>query len=178
MIKIYNCHASFQHDNENFALEEIRLQIHNAIKEMDCKLLSLQCVSSEKARGDAIFRDDYIFEFDYQLQVNDPDNIDINNMLDAVDNSFIKSVIPMRVRDLFQQKKALRLMTPVGYVQLSASQINTILTHNISKFYAHAGCVGAAMKLDIVELFDYELIKEEFHSDSDTNEYLVGYCCQ
>ena len=58
------------------------------------------------------------------------------------------------VKDLLKEGKAIDLMTPGGFVYLSADQVD--------------------MPMDISELLGYELVRGSYNEKTDVNEYLVG----
>lgn len=78
------------------------------------------------------------------------------------------------VKDLVKEGKAINLMTPGGFVYLSADQVEMISRGDITEINSNSGFRGSDMPMDISELLGYELVRGSYNEKTDVNEYLVG----
>lgn len=77
------------------------------------------------------------------------------------------------VGEIIKNEKAVELMTPRGFIHLSAKQAKNILAGNIKEINANAGCRGYNMPMDVDELLSFKIVRGGYNPDTDTNEFLV-----
>lgn len=82
-------------------------------------------------------------------------------------------MMKITVKELMEEKKAVDLMTPGGFVYLTAEQVNNILEEKITEINSNAGVRGCNMPMDIEELLSYKIVRGGYNPETDANEYLV-----
>ena len=85
---LYKCTAYYQNDNQPIAEAEIQRQIME-LSETNPEaytLESFKCVSSEKADCPDDWFEDYVFEFEFTIDIKDDTTITIDDILDCVDS--------------------------------------------------------------------------------------------
>lgn len=75
------------------------------------------------------------------------------------------------VKDILLEEKAVSLMTPMGYVQLSVEQVKEVLKNE--EVEANPGCRGYNMPISVKELLQYKVIRGAYNAKTEINEYLV-----
>ena len=76
------------------------------------------------------------------------------------------------VKEIFEEGKAINLMTPVGYIYLNADQVKKLCLVR-KKVIMNAGVRGTEMLISTDYLFPCVAIEGGYNPDNDTNEYLV-----
>lgn len=82
-------------------------------------------------------------------------------------------MMKITVKEIMEEKKAVDLMTPGGFVFLTAGQVNNILEGKITKINSNAGVRGCSMPMDIEELLSYEIVRGGYNPETDATEYFV-----
>lgn len=76
------------------------------------------------------------------------------------------------VKEIFEEGKAINLMTPVGYIYLNADQVKKVMSGE-KKVIMNAGVRGTEMLISTDYLFSCIAVKGGYNPANDTNEYLV-----
>lgn len=81
----------------------------------------------------------------------------------------------MKVRDLLKKGKPIELMSPNGYISLSAEKVNEILEKGECKIFSHPFAPEAKIPVEQEEVLNYELIHGGYDKNLDAFVYLVDY---
>ena len=84
-VSVYHCRAVYQHDNFQFATDEVVLQLTTAIDNPDYKVVNLRCAEEGPADGAPDFPDDKIFIFEFDIKTPRDSSTSIIKILDNVD---------------------------------------------------------------------------------------------
>lgn len=76
------------------------------------------------------------------------------------------------VKEIFEEGKAIDLMTPVGYIYLNADQVKKVMSGE-KKVIMNAGVRGTEMLISTDRLFSCIAVEGGYNLANDTNEYLV-----
>lgn len=76
------------------------------------------------------------------------------------------------VKEIFEEGKAIDLMTPVGYIYLNADQVKKVMSGE-KKVIMNAGVQGTEMLISTDYLFSCVAVEGGYNPANDTNEYLV-----
>lgn len=79
------------------------------------------------------------------------------------------------VKEIFEDGKAVNLMTPAGFVYLTAQQVKDVLDCKAKEITINAGFRGCDMRIPPERLLECVAIRGGYNAENDTNEYLVDY---
>lgn len=79
------------------------------------------------------------------------------------------------VKEIFDEGRAVNLMTPMGYVFLSAEQVKDVINGKAKEIPANAGVRDCRMHIPVEHLLECVIVKGGYNESNQTNEYLVEY---
>lgn len=169
----YRCKAIYQHDNQPFSEEEIKLQINSALKDVFYQLIDFECINTEKAEINEDFPDDYIFTFEFTILASS--GLDMNDLISEVDSGEFLGLVDENGKFIDDEKiNNNDLNIDVNEEDEESIQEEVKFKRNSVKFnFFDKARKLAGIPYNIIELYD--LIKNINNTDVESYEFISNY---